>query len=775
MSNDVLKTDNLSGNPETEDTGELKEIINELFPDGISSDIMENLSEEIQPETESVIFEDDPVDSATEAEVADAIAEAVASAFEHEDKVAAILENAETVEDPIPDMEPVPVVEEIVADTAVEETEPESEPVEKKPVRQVKRNPKDTGERKKKRKASKEKKQPEAGKTETAPDVPPSAQKNEQVSSASEMPRVSAKRSDSQEIHNPGTDYVKIGRSNISVSPQEYFTSLFSGILERQKEALPPVGVDLRAHEKSLSAKTGFDRLLNPVRYVILLLMFMCLMGRKYQWMTLGFMKGIGGTYVALILTIVVMLVSWQSVYRAVRDMLYMQFSYESYLFLATLITVFEALSTGNEESLLPLLTMSWCVCGIANLMNSQANLRSVRAVITGRNRVGIRSVRNKWNGQDVIGKAPSTTAGFVRRQAQMDAWHSGNSFFLLPFMIICFVVAAYLSAKTESNYFTVLATLLDVGVPISMALCCARPYSLLSQVLSGKGVVAGWAGMKGLSGKKSVLIYDSDLFPSGTMGHKGVKVYGRFTASQLVSYGASMVLRANIGMTDVFTRLLRDADGEILEVRQLQIQESGIEGRIHGGRVQLGTYHFMQLMGVNVPQKGSTNGVYIAVNGQLAGMFAIKYALRSGSISAFRRFTRERLLTPLVVTRNFTINPAFIQKSFKASISRLSCPKTEVRRVLSEPSTLKGGATCGFVLRDGLSAYSRTVGGARRVRRMGIAYTVLSIVLTIYLTFDAILAISAGTAMIEITRVLLMHFWLLVAVEVGARFAIRK
>lgn len=574
--------------------------------------------------------------------------------------------------------------------------------------------------------------------------------------------------------HNPGTGHKKIARSHIQIKPREQFASAFSGVFERRAEALPAVGTDLRSAEKSLSVKTGIDRMLNPIRYVILLLSFMCLAGRKYSWMTLGFMKGIGGVYISMLFTLILLILNWQSVYRAVRDAFYLQISYETCLLFATLITALDVVITKNADSLLPLLTMSWCFCGMANLMDAQGNLRFLRGTITGRNRTGIRMASKRYQGQDLVGKAPSGTAGFVRSQAEMDVWHSGNSWFVLPLTVVCIIVSAYLSARTEGNYFTILALLLDMGMPLSMVLCCARPYALLSQALAGKGVVAGWKGMKELSGKKSILIYDNDLFPKGTMGHKGIKVYGRFTASQLISYGASMAIRADVGLTEAFTRLLRDGDGELLEVRDLQVLEGGLGGRIHGGTVLLGTYQFMQLMGVDLPRKPAANGVYIAVNGQLAGMFAVKYALRSGSASAFRRITQERTLTPLIATKNFAINPAFVEKFYKAPIQRMVCPKTLLRHKLSRPEAMKGGTVCGFVLRDGISPYTRTVAGARRVRRMGIIYTVLSMVLTLYLTFNTISAIANGTELIEITRVLLMHFLLWLAVEVGARFAVR-
>lgn len=602
--------------------------------------------------------------------------------------------------------------------------------------------------------------------------VPVNEQAPENAKELKEKPKAAVKKAPAQ---NPGTGHKKIARSHIQVKPGEQFASAFSGVFARRAEALPAVGIDLRSAEKSLSVKTGIDRMLNPIRYVILLLSFLCLAGRKYSWMTLGFMKGIGGVYISMLFTLILLILNWQSVYRAVRDAVYLQVSYETYLLFATLITALDVVITKNADSLLPLLTMSWCFCGVANLMDAQGNLRFLRSTITGKNRVGIRMASKRYQGQDLVGKAPSSTNGFVRSQAEMDVWHSGNSWFVLPLMVVEVIASAYLCAKTEGNYISILACLLDIGMPLSMALCCARPYSLLSQALSGKGVVAGWKGMKALSGKKSILIYDNDLFPKGTTGHKGIKVYGRFTASQLISYGASMVIRADVGLTEAFTRLLRDGDGELLEVRDLQVLEGGLGGRIFGGRVLLGTYQFMQLMGVDLPRKPASNGVYIAVNGQLAGMFAVKYALRSGSARAFHRITQEHTLTPMIVTRNFAINPAFVEKTYKAPIQRMVCPKTLLRHKLSRPEAMKGGTVCGFVLRDGISSYTRTVVGARRVRRMGLVYTGLSMALTLYLTLNTISAISSGTELIETTRVLLMHFWLWVAVEVGARVAVRS
>ena len=538
--------------------------------------------------------------------------------------------------------------------------------------------------------------------------------------------------------------------------------------------SLPKAGASLRGTEKRLATMTSIERMLSPVRYLILLLMLLCIGGRSVTWMSLGFMSGANGVTVSAIAAVLAMLLCWQSVICGVRDLWYFRASYETYLLLVTILTIVEALVQKNESTFLPLTVIAWCITGTANQMHSQANLRSLRAVITGRNRTGIRTASGKWEHTDVIGKAPVTTAGFVRHQAQPDVWHNGMGIFLPILLVVSLVVSAYFSAKTESNYLSVLVTILNVGMPVSLALCCARPYNMLSQALKGKGVVAGWFGMKELSGKKAMLIYDSDLFPEGTMRQMGVRAYGAVDPRALVSYGASMALRANVGFRAVFTKLLREMNGEIYDVARFQIQETGLEGYIQGSLVHLGSYQYMQLMGVTLPKRATKYGVYIAINGQLAGLFGVKYQVSKGAKSGFRRLVREPKLTPLLVNRNFCINPGFVAHWFGVPVTQMTCPKAETRRMLSEPSLLTRGLTCGFVLREGVASYSRTVAGARRVYRMGLWLTLVTVLLGAVLSIQTMVAIAGGGAIITAQRLVILHFILYLVVEVWTRIALR-
>lgn len=577
-------------------------------------------------------------------------------------------------------------------------------------------------------------------------------------------------------VNHPGTDHQKIPKSHVkvSVSAAEYIGDLIKELRRRQSMALPKPGTSLRGTEKRLGTFVGLERLLSPVRYVVILLMLLCIGGRSIGWMTLGFMRGNTAITVSLIATILAMIASWQSVVRAVRDLRYCRASYETFLLLVTILTAVEALVLKNQSTFLPLMAISWAMAGTAEYLHDQASLNSLRAVITGRGRVGVRTAADKWEHTDVIGKAPVTTAGFVRHQAQPDVWHSGMGIFLPMLTFVSLVVSAYLCGKTGANFLTVLVTILDIAMPVSLVVCCARPYHLLSRALRGKGAVAGWFGMQGLSGKKSMLVYDTDLFPGGTMQQTGVRAYLPMDPRELVSIGASMALRANVGFQSVFTKLLREMNGEIYDVSGFQVQETGLEGYINRQLVHLGSYQYMQLMGVTLPKRAPKYGVYIAINHELAGLFGVKYQVSPGAVGGFRRMVREPRLLPLLVTRNFCINPGFVEHWFKAPVTQMGCPKAETRRVLSEPSLLTPGVTCGFVLQEGIDAYSRTVAGARRVYRMGLWLTIATVLLGLVLAVQTAIAISSGGAIISAQRLAILNILLYLVVEVWARIAVR-
>ena len=192
------------------------------------------------------------------------------------------------------------------------------------------------------------------------------------------------------EAKHPGTEHEKIPRSHVksNIGVSEYIGDLVRNVRRRQSMALPKSGASLRGTEKRLGMFVGIERLLSPVRYVVILLMLLCIGGRSVDWMTLGFMRGTMAVNISLIAVLAAMIAGWQSVVRGVKDLWYCKASYETFLLLTTVLTVIEALSQNNQQTFLPLIAISWAVAGIAECMHDRASLSTLRAVITGRGRV---------------------------------------------------------------------------------------------------------------------------------------------------------------------------------------------------------------------------------------------------------------------------------------------------------------------------------------------------------------------------------------------------
>lgn len=576
------------------------------------------------------------------------------------------------------------------------------------------------------------------------------------------------------EITPPGAKQKKIPKSSIRVSSFELVGMMLGDLRDRQRQDLPRKNASLKSAEKHYSLISRICRLFSPIRYIILLLMVFSLAGRTYSWMLLGFLGGNVGVLVTLALSFVALLASWHSVFRALKDILYLRFSYESLLLITTILSMAEAAIYQNTETLLPLLVIGWCLAETADLMVTKGKLRSLRTIIGGKTRMGVRIAKDKWEHTDCIGKAPTSTSGFVRRQEESDTFHSGWSAYAILLFIIALVVSAYLTAKVSGNYLTILVTILTVACPVSCVLCCARPYELLTRILGSSGAVAGWLGMKVLSGKKAILIYDRDLFPKGTITHKGVKVYGNQTPELLISYGASLVLRADNGLNEPFTRLLKETGGQVYHVSYFQVLEGGLIGQINGVLVAVGTYNFMQLMGIMPPKNGSKSGLFIALNGEIAGLFAIKYRVRSGAISGFQRLVKEQRLVPLIATKNLCVNPAFIENYFQVPVEQVVCPKVETRRSLSEPSLMVRGITSGYITKDGILPYSRFVAGARRCYRAGLIFTILSILESLAMLVYTIIRISSGKSLASGVFLLAIQLLLLILIELAARISVK-
>lgn len=573
----------------------------------------------------------------------------------------------------------------------------------------------------------------------------------------------------------PGVYQTEIPKGGPEISMKESMSFLFRDLTARQEAALPSEKASVKAEEKKQSLIVTLDKLLLPVRIVILILMVLMLGGREHPWMTLGVLKGEQGVSILLILTVAAMAASWRSIVRALKDIVYFRFSYETVLLIATVIGLLELSSTRNQESYLPFLVMSWCLSGCAAGMTAKAHRNSLRGLITSRQPAAVYSARRRFRKQDVVGKAPGDDFGYVRNQAQPDVWHWGWTYFGLFYVLLVVVIAVYLSAKTQQNIFTILTTLFSVSMPVGLVTCCARPYLLLTRALRGQGILEGWSGARNLYGKKSVFVYDSDLFPKGSISVKGYKLYHVHDLRTVTTCAASLLEKADNGLLDAMKQLLIQSGGGIVPVDGFQSMEGGCHGYIQNRPVILGTYEYMQLLGVMPPQDAPKNSIFLSVSGQISAAFALEYQVTKGAVAGFKRLTREFMLTPMLVTKQFALTPAFVARLFRSDVDKMVSCKFELRKGLSDPAIVYSGNRCGFVLKDGVAAYSRLTAGARRIYRMGKYLTIFSVVMAVIFLYMTASSVSAGLSIISAPRLLALQLVLLLVVEILARISVRR
>lgn len=316
----------------------------------------------------------------------------------------------------------------------------------------------------------------------------------------------------------------------------------------------------------------------------------------------------------------------------------------------------------------------------------------------------------------------------------------------LLPVVLVASIVFAGLSSLGQGrgqDFLLNWSAILSAGATFALPLCWGLPWSRLARRLQKAGcALGGWRGAERISGRKAMIVTDSDLFPPGTINLNGVKLFGEELA-HAASYAASLSRAAGCGLLRLFDGVMRSEDGAYLDVEDFSFyEEGGYSGTIRGESVILGTASFMRKMDVRLP--GGINlktGVFLAVDRQLTAVFAVKYNPAENVDWALRMMRRSRI-TPILAARDPNITPNLLKRKFNKGV-KVEYPDLTARVALSE-AELDRGIPRALVLREGLLPYAETVVGSRRLCkavRQASALSILSSVagtlLSFYLVFQ--------------------------------------
>lgn len=332
--------------------------------------------------------------------------------------------------------------------------------------------------------------------------------------------------------------------------------------------------------------------------------------------------------------------------------------------------------------------------------------------------------VISKAGGEDgggcVLSKAKRPLTGFVRQTEQADIFETVYRYLTPVLLVACVVLSLFcvLASKENKELVHTLSACTSVCASFSAVFGFALPLSVLTRRLSRSGVaVAGFAGCAELGRIRRVMVNDTDVFPQRTVSIADIAISEAEDPKKIISYAASMVSAAGMGIAPLFTELMRKNGCMMATVEDFACHEGGgVLARINGDTVYVGCSSFMRLMGVRIPKSASSaTAVFVAVNDALSGIFSIDYKPVGSVQRALVSLLRKRV-EPVFAVRDFSITPMLIKQKFRLPKDSFDFPSFAERYRISSQEAEDNGTVCAMFARGGLNAVA---GLAERGRKL--------------------------------------------------------
>ncbi len=362
----------------------------------------------------------------------------------------------------------------------------------------------------------------------------------------------------------------------------------------------------------------------------------------------------------------------------------------------------------------------------------------------------------NKWNGKSTYAKHVGALSGFGS-QIQTDDGAQRMFRMAAPVILVACVLLSLLASvgKGQGEYLLwCLSATFTASAAFGSLMVYGKPFRALAKRLAASGAaLAGWDGMEEVG--RGILVTDTDLFPPGTVTLNGIKVFGDRPIEKVVAVTASVLRQAESGLDKIFRDLLRAQGGTWRRCDHFACYEGGgLSATIRDQRILVGTASFMALMEIRLPQGLNVkNAVFCAIDGELAGIFALSYTLHGAISPALSALIYNRV-APVLATRDFNIIPAMLRQRFKLPVEKMEYPAVERRMELSDPEQEHSMILTALLCREGLAPYAEAVVGAQRLRRATILSSVLTCIgsvvgvllafyLTVGLSFSALAPVN--------------------------------
>ena len=301
---------------------------------------------------------------------------------------------------------------------------------------------------------------------------------------------------------------------------------------------------------------------------------------------------------------------------------------------------------------------------------------------------------------------------------------------------------------------------------PATAFITLTRPAAVLERRLHRVGaVICGWQGVAGLRGPATVPMADQDLFPVGTVKMNGVKFFGSRMPDQVVEYATALMVAEGEGLSALFGSLLDSRNGRHFEVENFRAYNGGLGGEVEGEPVLIGTHTFLKDMGVEVPEGTRVHqALYAAIDGELAGVFAVNYGKHRPSAMALGALCGYRSLTPVLTCSDFMLTESFLRSKFGVNTRRVAFPGHDVRKELAAKKPEEDAKALALTTGEGNLGMAFAVTGARSLRSASVFGVALHMVAGILgLIIVALLAIVGAVELLSAENLMLFELlWMI-------------
>lgn len=337
-----------------------------------------------------------------------------------------------------------------------------------------------------------------------------------------------------------------------------------------------------------------------------------------------------------------------------------------------------------------------------------------------------------KWDGRSVFTKWSGSIDGFGS-QIQSD---DGAMRLLRPaagLLVLACILFSVISSVGKGHpelFVWCLSAMLCACASLSGAFAFTLPFSFLSHRLAGVGAaLAGWEGIRRQSKNSGILLTDTDLFPPGAISMNGVKVFENHPLDKVIAITATLIRDSGSGLERTFYELLHSQGTTYRTAENLQFYEGGVSATIRGEQVLVGNVSFMHMMEVPITQgRNVKNAVFCAIEGELAGIFALNYSLHV-SIRPSLYALIENRISPILATRDFNLLPAMLNQRFKLPAGKMEFPGHDRRRDLSDPGQEHHKPLVCVLCREGIAPFAEAVVGAKRLNTVTRINAVISVI----------------------------------------------